>query len=117
MVLGTTDHLPDVPGFSDAYHARAHEAFLRRGTRDALLTYLRHGRDVPRLVASYRTIEAPTLIVAGTADDTVPFAALRRWAPAIHDALLLPLDATGHWVMRDQPKRLVSAIDEFVAAP
>jgi 2-hydroxymuconate-semialdehyde hydrolase len=114
-MLGTTDHLPDLPGFSDAYHARAHAAFLRRGTRDALLTYLRHGRDVPRLVAAYRTIEAPTLVVAGTVDDTVPYAALRRWSPAIHDALLLPLDATGHWVMRDQPKRLVSAIDAFVA--
>ena len=70
---------------------------------------------MPRLVAAYRTIEAPTLIVAGTVDDTVPFAALRRWAPAIHDALLLPLDATGHWVMRDQPKRLVGAIDDFAA--
>jgi 2-hydroxymuconate-semialdehyde hydrolase len=115
MTLGTTDHLPTLPGFSDAYHAHAHAAFQLRGTRDALLTYLRHGRDLPRLIAAYRTIEAPTLIVAGMADDTVPYPAIRRWAPAIHDAMVLPLEDTGHWVMRDQPRRLASAIDDFVA--
>lgn len=115
MMLGTSDHLPALPGFSDGYHARAHAAFLRRGTRDALLTYLRHGRDLPRLVAAYRTIEAPTLVVAGMVDDTVPYPAIRRWAPAIHDAVVLPLEDTGHWVMRDQPSRLASAIDDFVA--
>jgi 2-hydroxymuconate-semialdehyde hydrolase len=115
MTLGTTDHLPALPGFSDAYHARAHAAFQRRGTRDALLTYLRHGRDLPRLVAAYRTIEAPTLVVAGMVDDTVPYPAIRRWAPAIHDAVVLPLEDTGHWVMRDQPRRLASTIDHFVA--
>jgi 2-hydroxymuconate-semialdehyde hydrolase len=115
MMLGTTDHLPTLPGFSDEYHARAHAAFERRGTRDALLTYLRRGRDLPRLVAAYRTIEAQTLVVAGMVDDTVPYPAIRRWAPAIHDALVLPLEDTGHWVMRDQPRRLASAIDDFVA--
>jgi 2-hydroxymuconate-semialdehyde hydrolase len=115
MTLGTTDHLPTLPGFSDAYHARAHAAFQRRGTRDALLTYLRHGRDLPRLVAAYRTIDAPTFVVAGMVDDTVPYPAIRRWAPAIHDAVVLPLEDTGHWVMRDQPRRLASAIDDFVA--
>jgi pimeloyl-ACP methyl ester carboxylesterase len=101
MMLGTTDHLPQLPGFSDAYHARAHAAFLRHGTRDALLRHLRHGRDLPRLVAAYRTLEAPTLIVAGMVDDTVPYPAIRRWAPAIHDAVVLPLEDTGHWVMRE----------------
>jgi len=115
MMLGTTDHLPQLPGFSDAYHARAHAAFLRHGTRDALLRHLRHGRDLPHLVAAYRTIEAPTLVVAGMVDDTVPYAAILRWAPAIHDALVLPLDDTGHWVMRDQPRRLAKAIDDFLA--
>jgi len=114
LMLGATDHLPRLPGFSDAYHARAKAAFRRRGTRQALLRYLRHGRDLPRLIAAYRGIRAPALVVAGTKDDIVPYPALRRWAPAIHDALVLPLEDTGHWVMRDQPRRLIVALEEFL---
>jgi 2-hydroxy-6-oxo-octa-2,4-dienoate hydrolase len=114
MMLGTTDHLPRLPGFSDAYLARARLAFLRRGTRHGLLRYLRHGRDLTRLVGAYRGIAAPTLIVAGPVDDIVPFAAIRRWAPAIHDALVLPLEGTGHWITRDQPRALANALDDFL---
>ena len=114
LMLGGTDHLPRLPGFSEAYLARARLAFLRRGTRHGMLQYLRTGRDLPRLVAAYRGIRAPTLIVAGPVDDVVPFAAIRRWAPAIHDALVLPLEGTGHWIMRDQPRALTTAIQDFV---
>jgi pimeloyl-ACP methyl ester carboxylesterase len=116
VLLGTTDHLPELPGFDAAYHARAHEIFRIRGTRGALLTYLRHGGDPARLVAAYQHIEAPTLVVAGTADDVVPHAAVRRWAPAIPDALVLPLDGVGHWIMRDAPERLLDALETFRAA-
>jgi pimeloyl-ACP methyl ester carboxylesterase len=114
LMLGMTDRLPRLPGFSDDYLARARTAFRRRGTRHGLLRYLRHGRDVPRLIAAYRGIRAPTLIVAGPVDDVVPFAATRRWAPAIHDALVLPLEGVGHWVMRDQPRALTNAIEDFL---
>jgi len=116
LLLGRADHLPELPGFDAAYHARAHEIFRIRGTRAALLDYLRHGRDTPRLVAAYQRIEAPTLIVTGTADDIVPHKAVRRWAPAIRDALVLPLDGVGHWIMRDAPDRLLAALDEARAA-
>jgi len=111
-MLGALDHLPHLPGFSAAYHARAHEIFRRRGTRDALLRYQRHGRDIPRLEAAYRQIRAPTLVVHGTADDTVPWAAVRRWAPAIDGALVLPLDGIGHWIPRDAPERLLTALGD-----
>lgn len=114
-MLGATDHLPSLPGFSDAYHARARLVFRRRGTRDALLTYLRHGRDTPRLTDAYRGIQAPTLVIAGTADDIVPYAAVKRWAPAINDALLFPLGGAGHFLMRDEPARVIAAITDFLA--
>ena len=107
VMLGSTNHLS----------AGAPLIFRRRGTRQALLTYLRHGRDSPRLIAAYRSIEAPTLVIAGTADDLVPYAAVKRWAPAIHDALVLPVGSTGHWLMRDEPARVIAAIADFVAAP
>jgi len=114
-MLGAIDHLPTLPGFSDAYHARARTIFRRRGTRRVLLAYLRHGRDTPRLIAAYRGITAPTLVVAGTADDVVPYAATKRWAPAIHDALVLPIGGAGHWLMRDEPARTSAAIADFLA--
>ena len=114
MMLGTTDHLPATPGFSDAYVARARAIFRRRGTRQALLAYVRHGRDTPRLVAAYRGIVAPTLVVAGTADDVVPYTAVRRWTPAIASALLLPIGDGGHWMVRDRPGRVVEAIGDFL---
>jgi pimeloyl-ACP methyl ester carboxylesterase len=114
VMLGSADHLPELPGFDAAYHARAHEIFRRHGTREALLVYLRHGRDVARLGAAYRRIGAPTLVVGGTADDVLPPAAIRRWTPAIDGALLLPLDGVGHWVMRDAPDRLLAAMGEFL---
>jgi 2-hydroxy-6-oxo-octa-2,4-dienoate hydrolase len=114
-MLGWVDHLPALPGFSDAYVARARAIFRRSGTRGALLTYLRHGRDTPRLLAAYPGIRAPALVVHGTADDTVPYAAVRRAAPAIRDALVLPIGNAGHWLMRDEPKRIVEALEQFLA--
>jgi pimeloyl-ACP methyl ester carboxylesterase len=119
IMLGTADHLPQLPGYSDAYHARAHAVFRRAGTRRALLRYLRHGRDTPRLLASYGKIRAPTLVVYGVADDLVPYTAIRRAAPEIHDALVLPIDGAGHWLMRDEPARVLDALEHFrnAAAP
>lgn len=115
MMLGTTDHLPRLPGFSDAYHARARTIFRRRGTRRALLGYSRHGRDLTRLIAAYRGIRAPALVIGGTADDIVPFVAIRRWAPAIHEALVLPIEGAGHWLLRDEPEKVQKVIAEFLA--
>lgn len=114
LLFGTADHLPRLPGFSDPYHARAHEIFRIRGTRAALLRHLRRGRDTPRLAAAYRRITVPTLVVAGTADDIVPYPAVRRAVPAIRDVLVLPLDGVGHWIMRDAPERLADATRRFL---
>jgi len=113
MMLGTADHLPQLPGFDDAYHARAHAVFQRAGTRRALLRHLRHGGDTPRLQASYKKIAAPTLVIYGVADDIVPSAAVRRVAPQIPDALVLPIEGAGHWLMRDEPARVLDALERF----
>jgi pimeloyl-ACP methyl ester carboxylesterase len=114
MLLGTADHLPRLPGFGDTYHARAHEIFRIRGTRVALLRYLRHGRDPEELADAQRCVTAPTLIVAGTADDVIPHKAVRRAATGFGGALVLPLDGIGHWVMRDAPDRLLAALGDFL---
>jgi pimeloyl-ACP methyl ester carboxylesterase len=115
LLLGRLDHLPNLPGFSDAYRARARQAFVRRGTRAALLAYLRHGRDTERLARAYRGVAAPTLVVHGVDDDSVPLAAVRRAVPAIANVTLLPMGGVGHWIMRDEPDRLVGVIRTFLA--
>jgi pimeloyl-ACP methyl ester carboxylesterase len=117
LMLGTRDRLPDGDGFPPDSVERAREIFRRAGTRRALLTYVRHGRDTERLAKAYRDIAAPTLVVAGTADDVVPYTAVRKWTPAIADVLLLPIGDAGHWLVRDEPERVVGAIEDFLARP
>jgi pimeloyl-ACP methyl ester carboxylesterase len=114
MMLGTRDRLPDGDGSSPADVERARAIFRREGTRRALLTYVRHGRDTARLATAYREIAAPTLVVAGTNDDVVPYVAVRKWAPAIGDAVLLPIGNAGHWLLRDEPDRVLGAIEDFL---
>jgi pimeloyl-ACP methyl ester carboxylesterase len=114
MLLGTRDHLPADDGFAPDYVERARAIFRREGTRAALLTYERHGRDTARLANAYREIAAPTLVVAGTTDDVVPYVAVRKWTPAIADVILLPIGNAGHWLLRDEPERVVGAIEDFL---
>jgi pimeloyl-ACP methyl ester carboxylesterase len=116
-LLGWHDHLPALPEFSDAYHARARAAFRIRGTRDALLRWVRHGYDREALARSYDQLAVPTLIIAGRADDIQPWAAVERTATRIPDALVLPLDGQGHWLLRDAPDRVVDAMRTFLDAP
>ena len=113
-MLASKDHLPDLPGFSESYAARARAIYRRAGTRQALLTYLRHGRDTGRLLTAYREIHAPTLVVHGTNDDVVPYAAVRRAVPDIGDVLVLPIDTAGHWLMRDHPRKVIAALNDFL---
>ena len=116
MLLGTHDRLPDGYGFpppADVERTRA--IFRREGTRRALLTYVRHGRDRERLAVAYREIATPTLVVAGTEDHVVPYAAVRKWTPSIADALLLPIGNAGHALLYDEPERVVGAIEDFLS--
>ena len=114
LVLGTADRLPTLPGFDAVWDARAAAAFRRRGTRSALLAYVRHGRDTPRLASAYRRIRAPTLVVHGTADDVVPWAAVRRSVTAIDGVTVLPIDGARHWLLRDAPDRVLGAVGAFL---
>ncbi len=117
MMLGTRDRLPDAPDMTPDDVARTRAIFRRAGTRRALLTYVRHGHDTARLVAAYRAITAPTLVVAGTADDVAPYSAVRRWTPSIANALLLPIGDAGHRLLADHAPRVVGAIADFLARP
>jgi pimeloyl-ACP methyl ester carboxylesterase len=116
FLLGRVPYLPEGPGFSPAYVARAEAIFRIAGTRRALLDFVR-GDDHPvRLAADYVRVGVPTLAIHGTADEVFPWEAAQAYLPRLHDALVLPLDGVGHWPMRDAPERVVTAIDDFLAA-
>jgi pimeloyl-ACP methyl ester carboxylesterase len=117
VLLGWYDHLPALPGFSAAYHARARQAFRIRGTRRALLRWVRQGYDRDALADTYRRIAVPTLVIAGRGDDIVPWPAVERTATGIDGALVLPLDGSGHWLLRDAPERVVEAMRQFLDGP
>jgi alpha-beta hydrolase superfamily lysophospholipase len=52
----------------------------------------------------------PTLFVLGTADEQVPYVAQKHAAAAVHEALVLPIEGAGHWLLRDRPAQVVGAI-------
>lgn len=47
----------------------------------------------------------------------MPWTATERTATQVHDALVLPLDGVGHWLLRDVPERVVDAMRGFLDAP
>jgi pimeloyl-ACP methyl ester carboxylesterase len=58
-------------------------------------------------------IRCPVLVVHGTEDTSVPVAHAREAARRLPDATLVELPA-GHWVQRDHPERVLTAVTEFL---
>lgn len=114
FLLGRVSHLPDEPGFSPAYVARAEAIFRIAGTRDALLDVVRDDGHPAALAESYARIAVPTLAIHGTADAVFPWAAAQHYLPRIPDALVLPLDGVGHWPLRDAPQAVLDATIPFL---
>jgi pimeloyl-ACP methyl ester carboxylesterase len=102
------------PGFSAAHHERAVAWYRIRGTRSAMLEYVRDPAKMPALTAAYPEIAAPTLVLHGRADESVDYAAMERAAPAIRNAKIVPLPG-GHFLLRDDPDAFVRAVNEFLA--
>ncbi|GAA1071633.1 alpha/beta hydrolase [Nocardiopsis composta] len=60
------------------------------------------------------SIGCPVLIVHGDRDNGVPVAHARAAARRIPDARLLVVPDAGHWVQRDRPEEVTSAVIEFL---
>jgi pimeloyl-ACP methyl ester carboxylesterase len=112
--LALTDNL--APPFAPQdYLERMARVSRIRGSRQALLRYVRRQNKFEALQAAYPVIAAPTLIVHGTADASVPFAAAQRAAALIRNARLIPLEGRGHWLLWEAPEQVVEEIDRFTA--
>jgi 2-hydroxymuconate-semialdehyde hydrolase len=103
--------------FSPEHERRLNAAYAIRGTRAALLTFLRRQYTIDglRLVTgTYEDIRRPVLQVHGTEDASIPIAAARRLSPRIRESSLLPFEGVGHDVHVEAPSKLAEAIDTFV---
>jgi 2-hydroxymuconate-semialdehyde hydrolase len=125
--------LPLIPGFGEIRMARTaifsevfspeHErrlmaAYAIRGTRAALLTFLRRQYTIDglRLVTgTYEDIRRPVLQVHGTEDASIPVTAARRLSPRIRESRFLPVEGVGHDVHIEAPTQLAEAIQGFVS--
>jgi pimeloyl-ACP methyl ester carboxylesterase len=105
------------PTFSPRHRAEAIAAYQIRGTRAALLRYVRHsipeGRNIFVAVGAVR---AKTLQLHGTADDEVPFSAAERLRSRMQDSRLVPIQGAGHFVMVDAPERFASEVETFLSS-
>lgn len=61
-----------------------------------------------------RDLEAPTLVVHGTADP-LPMAGAREWVDALRNARLYALEGVGHFPYLEAPDQFFPAIHRFIA--
>ncbi len=104
--------------FSPEHERRLTSAYAIRGTRAALLTFLRRQYTIDglRLVTgTYEDIRRPVLQVHGTEDASIPVAAARRLSPRIRESHFLPVAGIGHDVHVEAPGQLAEAIQAFVS--
>lgn len=112
--MGQTEIFSDV--FSEAHARRLAAAYEIRGTRAALLTYIRRQYTIDgiRLVlGTYEDITKPVLQVHGTRDASIPIDAARRLTPRLSDARFVMVEGASHDVHIDAPDELVAAIEAF----
>lgn len=103
--------------FSLEHERRLAMAYSIRGTRAALLTYIRRMYTIDGLrlaLATYEDIRRPVLQVHGTRDASIPIAAARKLSPRLEDTRFLPVDGVGHDVHIEAPEILIEAIERFV---
>lgn len=102
--------------FSEAHRRRLAAAYEIRGTRAALLTYIRRQYTIDgiRLVrGTYEDIATPVLQVHGTRDLSIPIEAARGLTPRLRDARFVAVEGASHDVHIDAPDELVAAIEAF----
>ncbi len=104
--------------FSDRHRAALEAAYRIRGTRAALLTFIRrqYTLDGLRMLrGTYEEIEVPVLQVHGTLDESIPIEAARRLTARLADARLVAVEGASHDVHMIAPDRLAEEVVAFVA--
>jgi pimeloyl-ACP methyl ester carboxylesterase len=114
LSMGRTEIFSEV--FSEAHARRLAAAYEIRGTRAALLTYIRRQYTIDGirlLTGTYEDITVPVLQVHGARDASIPLAAARGLTPRLRDTRFVAVEGASHDVHIDAPDELVAAIEAF----
>lgn len=104
------------PTFSSEHRAQAIAAYRIRGTRVALLRYVRHSvLEAGGLSPAVAAVRAKVLQLHGTADEEVPFSAAQRLQTRLRDSRLVPIAGASHFLMFDVPERFTSEVEAFLS--
>lgn len=104
--------------FSDRHRMKVEAAYRIRGTRAALLTFIRRQYTIDgfRLLGgTYEDIEIPVLQIHGTLDESIPIDAARALTRRLVDARFVAVDGSSHDVHIDAPDLFAEVVDTFVA--
>jgi pimeloyl-ACP methyl ester carboxylesterase len=115
LSMGRTAVFGDV--FSERHRRKAEAAYRIRGTRAALLTFIRRQYTIDglRLLwGTYEDIEVPVLQVHGVRDASIPIEAAHRLTERLRTARFVAVDGARHDVHIDAPDRLAAEITSFV---
>jgi len=114
VLMGQTDIFGDT--FSDAHRDRLKAAYDIKGTRAALLTYIRRQYTIDGirlLYGVYEDIQAPVLHISGSQDVSIPNAAARALSDRT-GGRFVTIEGIGHDVHIEAPDRLAREIETFV---
>lgn len=104
------------PTFSAGQRAQALAAYRIRGTRVALLRYVRHSLlEASGLSPAVAAVQAKVLQLHGTVDEEVPFPAAERLQTQLRDSRLVPFEGASHFLMFDASDRFASEVETFLA--
>jgi pimeloyl-ACP methyl ester carboxylesterase len=104
--------------FSDLHRSRVEAAYRIRGTRAALLTFIRRQYTIDglrMLGGTYEDIKIPILQVHGTLDESIPIDAARNLTSRLDDARFVAVDGSSHDVHIDAPDQLAQEVTAFEA--
>jgi pimeloyl-ACP methyl ester carboxylesterase len=99
----------------DAAHRDAARAMVREFVPFDLKTRRPIWGEMDLLVADYRNISVPVLVVHGTRDETISVAGSHKLKNQIPGAALVEIAGSGHCLPTEQPVRCTDLIRQFMA--
>jgi pimeloyl-ACP methyl ester carboxylesterase len=99
-----------VHAMEDLATARANQPWADAAYLATVRSLLALRRDSDRFIEIERSIEVPTLVIAGRRDRMIPVAAHQALAGRRPDWTVVLLDDAGHLVMIDAPRRAADLI-------
>jgi pimeloyl-ACP methyl ester carboxylesterase len=107
------------PAYPEEFRIALETAYKVRGTRAALLFYVRRQLTIdgpPLLWGTFEDIKAPVLHLSGTRDINIPPSVARDLAKRTKGKFV-SIEGATHMVQIDAPDRLAEEVEKFLAEP